>query len=104
MRRLRQLVAIVAITCTAWAAVVDNPVVCPDEPAQQEHQNHQAPGSPHCCLTAPCRTPTLSPSPIALDQPLSTVLAAVRPPPAATLSSIDAPTPPTPPPTGFDLA
>jgi hypothetical protein len=104
LRLLRHIVAVAALACSTWASIVDNPVVCPDElPHQDGNENHGTPASSHCCLTAPCRTPTVSPSLAPVVQPVPAATAA-PPSGVASLSGIDAPAPPTPPPTSFDLA
>ena len=104
VRFLRQLVALGALACSTWASVVDNPAVCPDELSQHGgDQDHGTPPGAHCCLTAPCRTPTTSPSVAPPAAPVSNVVDALEPA-VAVLRSIHAPAPPTPPPTSFDLA
>jgi hypothetical protein len=104
VRLLRRLVAVVALSCSTWASIVDNPVVCPDEISHQGGDRHHGtpPGS-HCCLTAPCRTPTVSPSLALAVEPVPAPTAAPASA-AAAFSGIDAPAPPTPPPNSFDLA
>lgn len=104
MRLLRQLAALGALACSTWASAVDNPAVCPDELSQHGGgRDHGTPASSHCCLMAPCRTPTTSPSVTAAAPPIPNAVVALAPAVAA-LTGIHAPEPPTPPPTSFDLA
>ena len=104
MRFLRQLVALGALACSTLASVVDNPVVCPDELSERGGgRDHGTPAGSHCCLTAPCQTPTTSPSVAPAAAPVSNVVDALEPA-VAVPTSIHAPAPLTPPPTSFDLA
>ena len=100
MRAAHRPLAVFAIAFVAWASVADNPAVCPDEQGETSH-GHGTPEGPHCCLSAPCHTPTVAPAVAAVSLPASTVAAAERPA-VAVLTSIDSPAPPTPPPTVLD--
>jgi hypothetical protein len=88
----------------SWASVVDNAAICPDE---VEHGAgggpHSTPPTSHCCLTAPCHTPTVAPPTGALAPPPAVVpgrisIVFLRP------ADADSPAPPTPPPTSLDQA
>ncbi len=104
VRVLRQLVALGALAFSTWSSVVDNPAICPDELSQHGgDRDHGTPSGSHCCLMAPCRTPTTSPSLTPARAPVSNVVEALEPA-VAFLIGTHAPAPPTPPPTSFDLA
>lgn len=98
-----QMVALASVAFLSWASLVDNPAVCPDEVGVQGEENHRhdTPPTSHCCITGPCHTPTAV-RVVAL--PVALVASAVRwePPADHVLTSIDAPAPPTPPPTSLD--
>ena len=80
VRLLRQLVALGALACSTWASVVDNPAVCPDELSQRGgDRDHGTPPGAHCCLTAPCQTPTTSPPVAPAAEPVSNVVDALEP-------------------------
>lgn len=99
----RRAIALVAVAFMSWASVVDNPAVCPDEVGEQGegNQRHDTPPTSHCCITAPCHTPTAV---RVVAVPIAPALSIIAWVPLAhsVLTSIDAPAPPTPPPTSLD--
>jgi len=103
MRVARPLLAILTMLTVATAAVVDNAVICGDECAVAGscsgagHQDGQ-PATPHQCSLCPCHTPSLKP--LALEPAHRLVATAQhRLPSVRALHGLDAPAPPTPPPT-----
>jgi hypothetical protein len=100
LRTGRALLAAVAVLSVAWASVADNPAVCPDEQGETSHR-HDSPASSHCCLSAPCHTPSVAPAAALELGPVSRVAPAHRPT-VTVLLGIDSPAPPTPPPTALD--
>lgn len=100
MRIAHRLLAVSAIAFLAWASVADNPAVCPEEQGETGH-GHGTPAGSHCCLSAPCHTPTVAPAVALVVLPPPTVAASDRSS-VAVLTSIDSPAPPTPPPTALD--
>jgi len=104
VRLLRQITAVAVLAFSTWASVVDNPAICIDEtsPCGDAAPVHGTPVGSHGCLTAPCRMPVVSSAPGTLVRP---VQSSSTPGVAApnTLSGIDSPAPPTPPPTSFKL-
>jgi hypothetical protein len=100
VRVLRSLVALGAASLLAWASVADSRAVCPDEQGELGH-GHEAPGGAHCCLTAPCGTPTVTAAVAVVVAPTAQVAEVASPPPAV-IASLDLPAPPTPPPTALD--
>ena len=101
MRRARALVAVLAAGFLSWAAVADNPAVCPDEPTSQGQTQHGTPASSHCCLMAPCRTPTVAAAVATVSAPPASALAMTLSTPLLP-ESAEKPAPPTPPPTAFE--
>ena len=101
---VRRALAIVAAACLGWASVVDSPVVCPDEQGERGDANHAHGASPgsHCCVTAPCHTPTVFTRVVAIPAVLASVVATASTTAPRALASIDSRAPPTPPPTAVD--
>lgn len=98
-----RMIALAAVAFLSWASVVDNPAVCPDEVGEQGegNQRHDTPPTSHCCITAPCHTPTAVRVVAVPVAPARSIIARV-PLTHSVLTSIDAPAPPTPPPTSLD--
>ncbi len=99
--QLGRVLAPLTAACLAWAAVADNAVVCPDDGDVPGEARHGTPAGPHGCVTAPCHTPVVVIDAIASASPATAVVEHVTLAPAA-LTGIDAPAPPTHPPTAFD--
>ncbi len=102
-RIARRALALVAVAVLSWASVVDNPAVCPDDVGEQgdASHGHGTPPCSHCCVTAPCHTPTTVRA-AALPAALAASVVAMMPVAHRVLTSIDSPAPPTPPPTSLD--
>lgn len=96
-----RVLAVLTSAFLAWAAVADNPAVCPDDVESAAETQHGTPAGPHCCLTAPCHTPVVVRETLTAQQPAAKTIEKVTPAPSV-LYGIDTPAPPTPPPTAFD--
>jgi hypothetical protein len=100
LRVVRHILVVASIALLAWASVVDNAAVCPDGAGEQGpgSHRHDTPPSSHCCLGAPCHSPTLARVALLPSAPAAAIVPAVAIP-ARVLTGIDSPAPPTPPPT-----
>ena len=104
MRSALCLVALLTTCSVVTASVADNPAICADEGEDQggscsmPGDRSGAPAVPHTCSLCPCHTPVNRPVAKPPFNPIA-VVAEFRAKPAAAPESLDAPAPPTPPPT-----